>query len=203
MTACSLNGEKQAAEQRLFTEHVRQARASETSTATAIRISSFGVKMTRGHFLLARKGHDLCAFRFTNFYIAPDPERESGRMPFYYADYELYRSHSGAIKFGGDGMEARRITLGMNPFLGGHGVMRPDPGPTQIHCGAARLRWEYPTFVRMGATLDPKQSDPDVQLAPTAWTDIRQVDAADARVKWYRYDPTRVPVEISIEELWK
>ncbi len=84
-----------------------------------------------------------------------------------------------------------------------HGVLRPDPGQIHVRCGGTSLRWTYPSFIYMGRTLDPKDRDPDVELAPTPWSDIRDVNVADPRVKWYRHDTTRLPMSVSVDQLWK
>ncbi len=201
--SCSFNEEKRAAEQRIFLQHAHDAREREKSTTTTVIIDSLSIKMTRGHFLLARKGADVCCMRFTNFYVTPDPAQQPGEMPYYYAEYEVYHRNDGRKKFDDGAAKRMRETLGMNPFIGGHGVLRPDPGPTQVRCGAHRFKWTYPTFVLMGTSLDPKRADSEVQLAPTPWTEIREVDASDQRLKWYRYDPNRGTFALRVHELWK
>jgi len=47
-----------------------------------------------------------------------------------------------------------------------------------------------------------EEGDYGVEMAPTKWTDISQVNVFDKRLTWYRYDPKRNNIEIPIDELW-
>jgi hypothetical protein len=48
-----------------------------------------------------------------------------------------------------------------------------------------------------------EQGDHGIELAPTIWTDISEVDVFDPRIKWYRYDEQRKRMNISIDQLWE
>lgn len=50
---------------------------------------------------------------------------------------------------------------------------------------------------------DQPQGDYGIELAPTKWTDISQVDVFDPRLIWYRYDENRKDLNIPVDKLWE
>jgi hypothetical protein len=52
-------------------------------------------------------------------------------------------------------------------------------------------------------SLSQKDGDYGIELAPTKWTDISQVNVFDPRLKWYRYDEKRKDTFIPIDQLWE
>jgi hypothetical protein len=45
--------------------------------------------------------------------------------------------------------------------------------------------------------------DYGIELAPTPWTDIKELNIKDPRIKWYKYDEKRERVFIPIDKLWE
>ena len=59
-------------------------------------------------------------------------------------------------------------------------------GNSTIKCGKDVLLWSFPTWVALGSGASVS-----VRIAPTAWTDIAQIDLADARLNWFAYADDR------------
>jgi hypothetical protein len=75
------------------------------------------------------------------------------------------------------------------------------PEKKRIICGPLTI------FCDRGATYfydvgKQPSSAGEIELAPTKWTNINQVDVFDSRIRWYRYDPKRPRFEIRIDQLW-
>ena len=47
-----------------------------------------------------------------------------------------------------------------------------------------------------------EEGDYGIELAPTKWTHLSQINVFDKRLKWYRYDSKRTNIEIAIDDLW-
>lgn len=71
-----------------------------------------------------------------------------------------------------------------------------------IECGPLELRWSGRRWVCFYSSTQDNSRDHGIDLAPTPWTDITQVNVFDPRVKWYRYDEKRKKVFIPIDKLW-
>ena len=74
-------------------------------------------------------------------------------------------------------------------------------GNKEIKCGAIQLHWSGKGWVHFYGG-DQKEGDYGIELAPTKWTNISQVNVFDPRVKWYRYDAKRQDIKIPIDRLW-
>jgi hypothetical protein len=83
------------------------------------------------------------------------------------------------------------------------GTIRPflkQPGYTKVDCGSLKLQWNYKGFVAFFEGY--KSEDEGVELAPTPWSDIKDVNIRDPRITWFKYDKTRKRIDIPIEKLW-
>ncbi|GAB6269155.1 MAG: hypothetical protein STSR0002_18970 [Smithella sp.] len=75
-------------------------------------------------------------------------------------------------------------------------------GDPSIKFGPYDLGWIYKTYV----CLAPSHRLPGefgFELAPTPWTDIKDVNIKDPRIKWYKYDEKRERFFIPIDNLWE
>ncbi len=75
-------------------------------------------------------------------------------------------------------------------------------GDPYIECGALKLFWGGDGGVSF---WKPGQEERDygIELAPTEWTDISQVNNSNSRIKWYRFDKSRRSKVIPIDQLWE
>ena len=160
-----------------------------------VMVARNAIVMTMGRFALARNGSQYCAIRFTGAWKG---EKEDD----YYSDYESYYQDDGTGHFSNENVRVTKERLihwhlvGFHPFSFPAGRENPD-----IKCGPIRLAWAMGCSIHFFATGQP-QGDHGIELAPTKWTDISQVNVLDPRLKWYRYNGKRETVFIPIDQLW-
>ena len=75
-------------------------------------------------------------------------------------------------------------------------------GNKEVRCGSIRLYWPGKSSVCF-YSLNKEEGDYGIELAPTIWSDISQVNVNDSRIKWYRYDEKREDITIPIDRLWE
>ncbi len=163
-------------------------------------IATTGASAPIGRFLLVRRGEDVCAVRFTRMYRGNDahsPSVFSSGDESLYADYEWYRPHSGSDFSSlqlesGHGQVSSTAMVGLWRFAFGG-------GNRTVYCGPLPLRWIYPNNLGFRFMTDPPK---EYEMAPTKWQDVREVNPQDQRLKWYRYDESRLNVYIPIDALW-
>ena len=155
-----------------------------------------------GRFLLIRKDKRVCAVRFTKAQRGHDAKPattfNSGEESFS-AEYDWYFQEDGSGDFTQPGVLSGHEQLAMKP-LKGIGRLAFQTGQIYVECGAFdKLFWRYPTWV----TFYGKSSRGDygIELAPTKWTEIQEVNVHDPRLKWYRYDENRESVDIPLDNL--
>ena len=84
----------------------------------------------------------------------------------------------------------------------GIGRLTYSVGNKEIQCSLIRLFWTGKGAVAFyGKGQEP--ADYGIELAPTIWNDISQVDVFDPRIQWYKYDSNRKDMKILIEQLWE
>ena len=154
-------------------------------------IEDFSVAMPLGRILLARKGSEYCALKFTNTWLG----KKKGD---HYSSYEFYYQSDGSGDFSKNNVVSGtgelfypkvRMWMGMYVYTG----VKKDT----IQCGGLKLGWGYPASVGL---RDRKSRD--AEFAPTPWTSITQVNIHDPRIKWYAYDKSRKRITVHIDQLW-
>jgi hypothetical protein len=75
-------------------------------------------------------------------------------------------------------------------------------GDVFVRCGSYEVEWWHPTFLGF---REPGQEDYQVgiEIAPTAWTSISEVNTDDPRLKWYQFEKDRKPRRIPLQGLWR
>lgn len=177
-----------------------------------------GVEIPLNRILLIRKDAQYCAIKFTQCWAETDEESmqkyatqiaKGGDIANHfrdisekkYAAYESFYQGDGTGNFANNNVE---INEGKVSWLPLRGPFRPfiyQPGDTHVKCGSYKLGWEYTTFLSV-IPAGKYMGDYGFELAPTPWTDIKEVNIKDQRVKWYRYDEKRERVFIPIDKLW-
>jgi len=158
-----------------------------------VHIAPHFVSMPIGRIVLIRRGSEYCAVKFAEVWKG---KTESAR----FQNYESYYQGDGTgdfssknAQFTKDTLVDRQSVLGrLYPVPFGHRNL-------YIKCGAVKLLWSD------SGTLYFSESPGrgGVELAPTEWTDISQVNVFDPRLKWYRYDEKRKDIYIPIDQLWE
>jgi hypothetical protein len=160
-----------------------------------VHIAPNVVGMPSGRILLVRKDSAYCAIKFLEFWTG---KTEDDR----YAKYESYFQDDKSGNFTNKNVEYRKEELyypKASWSLFGHPVAFGTKD--EIKCGFIRLWWTNKGSVYF-FKRDQQQGDYGIELAPTKWTDISQVNVSDPRLKWYRFDEKRQRVNIPVEQLW-
>jgi hypothetical protein len=160
-----------------------------------VLIGPNGVIMPLGKILLIRKDSDYGAIKFSKFWTGKTEDDLYAKYEAYYQDDKTGDFHNQKIKFSQGELHSPKpiFSLFGHPFA--FGIKE------EIKCGPIRLWW-----TGKGAAYffgrDQRQGDYGIELAPTPWTEIPQINVFDSRVKWYRYDEQRARVNIIIDKLW-
>jgi hypothetical protein len=139
--------------------------------------------------LLARDKSGYCEIKFIN----------GGTTS---AEYISYYQPDNTGKFNKKNVEIKNGKLiskepvGIGRFAFSFGQM------LDIECGPLKLMWSGRSSVYFHSSTQDKQREIGVELAPTPWTDISQVNVFDRRIKWYWYDEKRRDIFIPIDKLW-
>jgi hypothetical protein len=157
-------------------------------------IGPLGVSAPMGRILLMRRGPDLCAIRFTEFHRTKDAP--SGLFtrggPSLYAEYDWYDLTAPKVQSG-------HRQLSNKP---GYGIPLTFPvftGSPWVKCRSFEPTWSYPNAVRFIESNELR--DYGIELAPTSWRDVAEIDLAHPRLRWYRYDEKREPILVPLGDL--
>jgi len=170
----------------------------EAKLKTHALVTWYDVGAPAGKFLLIRKDANLCAIKFTEYYRANDAKSST----FFRsgdetrdAKYECFCQREKGDGFG-------NATLGEVSTRSSWGIGRLAffSGQRSVRCGQIRLPWMYPT--RVSFNIDgAKLGDHGIELAPTRWTAISEVNVRDPRLHWFRYDESRKVTYIPDKDL--
>jgi len=141
-----------------------------------------------------RKDFHYFAIAFTRFWTVNNNKEK-------YAAYKVYHQGDGTGDFSSKNVTVKEGVASELPLRGPFRPFIYQPGDAYVKCGPFRLTWTYKSFVGF-MPPDKGLGDFGFELAPTPWTDIKEVDIKDPRVKWYRYDKNRERVFIHIDNLW-
>jgi len=156
-------------------------------------ITPVAVRMPLGKILLVRKDLEYCAIKFTKFW--------TGKTELdWYANYESYYQGDKTGDFNKKNVQFKKEKLSF-PKPRGIGRFAFSFGNKDVRCGPIKLFWFGQGWVYFYSSSQD-EGDYGIELAPTKWTDISQVNVFDPRVKWYRYDEKRKDVNIPIDKLW-
>jgi len=161
--------------------------------ASDVTITPVAVKMPLGRILLVRKDGEYCAIKFTEFWTG---RTESD----WYANYESYFKEDKTGDFSDKNVQVRKEKLSF-PKPRGIGRLALSFGNKDVRCGPIELFWYGQGWVYFYSSSQ-KEGDYGIELAPTKWTNISEVNVFDPRVTWHRYDPKREKVTIQIDSLW-
>lgn len=170
----------------------------ESKLRTHALVTWYDASAPLGKFLLIRKDASVCAIRFLEYQRGNDakaPTPFSSGEESFYAKYECSCRGEGGRGFS----NVTSAELNKRP-LRGIGRLAFQTGETNVKCGRFKLPWSYPTRVSF-QIYGTKLGDHGIELAPTRWTDINEINASDARLHWFRYDEGRKVTYIRNEDL--
>lgn len=147
--------------------------------------ASVGVPL--GRVLLARKGSEYCAFKFTNTWL--------GETKYdHYTSYEFYYQGDGSGDFSRANVKSGTGELFFPRVRGWMGIPVIKGAKDTIECGGMKFKWGYIANISTRTR--------DAELAPTPWTSITEVNVHDPRIRWYRKDSNRKRTMVHIDRLW-
>jgi hypothetical protein len=158
-----------------------------------VEIASNAVRVPTGAILLVRKDAEYCAIKFTKFWTGKTEEDQ-------YASYESCYQGDKTGSFSNKNVKFKKGELS-RPRLRGIGRLSFSFGKTDIQCGPIKLEWSGKGWIYF-FNSNQDQGDHGIELAPTKWTEISEINVFDPRLKWYRYDSTRQDIRISVDRLW-
>ena len=164
-----------------------------------------GVLMPKGVFLLIRSHKDTCALRFTDFHRGRDKKEwsvfHSGEENLY-SQYDWFYQGDGSGDFSKANVESGHESLRRGPIVGFGHMFGSQVGNTNIECGSFELSWSYPTTVYFWNAGKRRESrDRQLEIAPTKWKNISELNALDPNLIWYSYYEGIAETIIPLEEL--
>ena len=162
-----------------------------------VRIDFIGAYMPLDRFILIRKKNEACALKFVKFW-----NEKEGRTTERYASYISYYQNDGSGNFSNQNVKITEGQASNLPRRGWTRLFTWQPGTTYVKCGPLKMAWEYYGGV---AVIEDGDSPKDYgyEFAPTPWNNIGDVNISDRRIRWYRYDKSRKPIDIPVNKLWE
>jgi hypothetical protein len=167
-----------------------------------VQIAEVGIIMPLGRMLLVKKGSEYCAIKFTKAWSENTSEVGSIFVASGSDEYAIYESYYQGDKtgdFSKNNVKFKEDKLSF-PKPRGIGRLAFSFGNREINCGSIKLFWSGGGSVHFyGEGQD--QGDYGIELAPTNWSSISEVDVSDSRLRWYRFDDKRKRKNIKLNEL--
>jgi hypothetical protein len=177
----------------IFFKTYLYAEGSNNQSIDSVAITPVAIKMPLNKFLLVRKDSNYCALKFVKFWQGQTEQD-------FFAECQSYYQDNKSGDFSKTNVIARKHELSF-PKPRGIGRFAFSFGNMNIRCGSIDLHWFGKGWVNFYGK-NQEEGDYGIEMAPTKWTDISQVNVFDKRLTWYRYDPKRNNTEIPIDELW-
>jgi len=169
-----------------------------------VHIGQTGIVMPLGKMMLLKKNSESCAIKFTKYWSENQTEEKSVFIATGADEYATYESYFMANKIANFDKKNVQVKKGNLSFTKPRGIGRFafSFGNRHIECGTIKLHWYgggAVSFLEEGKN----EGDYGIELAPTPWTDIKEVNINDPRIKWYKYDASRKRVNVPIDKLWE
>jgi hypothetical protein len=141
-------------------------------------IHSRAIAAPVGKFALLRKDASMCAVRITSFHCA------HGAIPFAEYDWHFLSREDGNFTSAEVQSGHAILSLRQNVGIGRFSFQRGSPN---IRCGSIVVGWGYPSSLSLIVVNNDGMHWNGIEIAPTAWSDITQVDTRNPKLKWYRH----------------
>jgi hypothetical protein len=169
-----------------------------------VHVGKSAIVMPLDYILLVRRNQEYCAIRFTKKWTE---NRSEDRSTFVasgsdeFATYDSWYQEDKSGNFSKKQGEFKTGKLSL-PKPRGIGRLAFSFGKKEIECGPIRLLWSGNGSVHFYME-GQKQGNYGIELAPTPWTDISEVNFKDPRIKWYSYNASRKRLNIPIDKFWE
>jgi hypothetical protein len=157
-----------------------------------VRIGPHYIEMPLNKIFLIRNGELYGAVKLTKFRMGTNKKDKYASYICWYQDDGTGDLVSKSVKFEEKEASSKLFGIGRFSF---------NTGNEEIRCGAFRLWWwgkGMIYFFEKGQEF----GDYGVELAPTKWSEIKEVNVFDTRLKWIKYDKNRSRTDIPIDNLW-
>jgi hypothetical protein len=171
-----------------------QVKSKDLFESNDVKIRPNAISVPMGRIILIRKASEYGAVKFIDFWMGKTIQDEYGK-------YESYYQGDGTGDFSKKNVLLRKGKVSMLRPIG-WGGLHCARGSPEFRCGPFKLAWSGKNWVYF-FHWGQDQGDYGIELAPTKWTDISQVNVFDPRLKWYRYDEKRKDMYIPIDHLWE
>ena len=157
-----------------------------------VRIGPHYIEFPLGRIFLIRKGNQYGAIKFINFWTGNKKYSE-------YATYDCWYQADGTGNLQNKNVkyESRKASS----VLYGIGRFSFNFGSDYIKCGVFKLWWLGKGMVYFFG-VDQEPRDYGIELAPTKWININEVNVLDPRIRWYKCDLARSREDIPVDKLW-
>jgi hypothetical protein len=157
-----------------------------------VRIGPHYIEMPIGRIFLIRKDNTYGAIKFIKSWTGWTKDD-------LYTTYDSWFQDDGSGDFSKKNVKFENRNASIT--LWGIGRLSFNLGDSEVHCGMFKLSWGYKYLVEFFGQ-SPCTSDCGVEIAPTKWKDIKEINVLDPRLKWYKYDKDRLRMDIPVETLW-
>jgi hypothetical protein len=159
-------------------------------------VSPNAIIMPFGKILLIRKDSDYGAVKFIKFWTGKAEDDVYATYESYYQDDKTEDFTNKNVKFTKEELHSPKPSFSLfgHPFA--------FSIKEEIRCGPFRLWWSGRGTVYF-FSRGQREGNYGLELAPTKWTDISQVNVSDPRLNWYRYDEKRRDIKIPVDQLWE
>jgi hypothetical protein len=165
--------------------------ASDLPDVNKVRIGKNAIGMPLNRFILARKDNRYCAIKFLEF--------KENKPTEWYEKYESYYQGDGTGSFSSKNVIYDKGRVSSPPLIG-IGRLSFSTGTHSVYCGDFIIPWSGHGTVYFHYEIGG--STEIYQLAPTKWSDVKDINVFDKRLKWYEYSETRKLTEIAPDKLW-
>jgi hypothetical protein len=162
-------------------------------SSETVKVTPVAVKVPLNRILLVRAGANYCALKFTKFWTGKTDQDYFARYESCYQDDKTGDFSKTNVKYSENELEF--------PKPRGIGRFAFSFGQKDILCGPVELLGFGKGTVYFFSSHQ-EEGDYGIELAPTKWTHLSQINVFDKRLKWYRYDSKRTNIEIAIDDLW-
>lgn len=157
-------------------------------------------------FLLIRKGSEYCAIRFMEAFDE-GYGLYKGKPVEAFARYEVYYQGDGSGDFLNKNTQHASKNLIIPLKFGFWSKLIGPKRNVQIECGPYELAWGTGTVVHFFRRPDDQDHPASIkrygiELSPTLWSQIGEVNVQDPRLRWYRYDESRQEQVLLPNEVW-
>ena len=160
-----------------------------------VGIAPNAVSIPLGKIVLVHKGSEYGAVKFNEFWTGKTKDEE-------YAIYESYYQSDKSGDFSNKNVKYKKEKLSFPKSYGIGRLAFVFGKKIDVKCGNINLLWSGKSWLYFYSSKQD-EGNYGIELAPTIWTDISQVNVFDPRIKWYKYDEKRPRQTIPIDKLWE